>query len=90
MCTVCHQLLEACRLLTNSEYESKQTWKTDIEELFSKDETGAGTLTMISAEMIGLLKEYLEKQETEVLNQSLSTLYIYYKGINKPWKLFQG
>ena len=34
----------------------------DIDELFSKDDTGAGTLTMISAEMIGLLKEYLDKQ----------------------------
>ena len=63
---MCHQLLQACRLLTNNEYESKQTWAMDINELFSKDETGAGTLTMISAEMIGLLKEYLEKQQSQV------------------------
>ena len=62
MCSVCQQLLQACRLLTSDGYESKQTWKMDIDELFSKDDTGAGTLTMISAEMIGLLKEYLEKQ----------------------------
>ena len=66
---MCHQLLQACRLLTNNEYESKQTWEMDINELFSKDETGAGTLTMISAEMIGLLKEYLEKHQDEVCNQ---------------------
>jgi hypothetical protein len=62
--------MQACRLLTNNEYESKQTWETDIDELFSKDETGAGTLTMISAEMIGLLKEYLEKQHSEVCDLS--------------------
>jgi hypothetical protein len=67
MCAVCHQMMQACRLLTNTEYESKQTWKMDIDELFSKDETGAGTLTMISAEMIGLLKEHLDKQ-SEVRN----------------------
>lgn len=66
MCSVCHQLLQACKLLTNNEYESKQTWRTDIDDLFSKDETGAGTLTMISAEMIGLLKEYLEKQQSQI------------------------
>ncbi|XP_028415202.1 bicaudal D-related protein homolog [Dendronephthya gigantea] len=66
MCAVCHQLLQACRLLTNNKYESKQTWEMDVDELFEKDETGAGTLTMISAEVIGLLKEYLEKQQNEV------------------------
>ena len=68
---MCHQLLQACRLLTNNEYESKQTWEMDVDELFEKDETGAGTLTMISAEVIGLLKEYLEKQQNEVNYRSL-------------------
>jgi hypothetical protein len=47
----------------------------DIDELFSKDETGAGTLTMISAEMIGLLKEHLDKQ-SEVRNGEDHNTYI--------------
>lgn len=72
MCDVSHQLLQACRMLTNHAYESKQTWQMELDQLFSQDETGAGTLTMISAEMIGLLKEYVKKQESQVL--SIETL----------------
>lgn len=63
MCTVCHKLLQACRLLTNDAYETKQTWEMDIDEHFLKDDAVVGTLTMIAAEMVGLLKEYLESQQ---------------------------
>lgn len=63
MCNVAHQLLNACRLITNDDYKSKQTIKMEIDELFSIEHSSVGTLTMIAAEMNGLLKEYREKKK---------------------------
>ncbi|XP_046840580.1 bicaudal D-related protein homolog [Xenia sp. Carnegie-2017] len=63
MCNVAHQLLNACRLITDDDYKSKQTIKMEIDELFSIEHSSIGTLTMIAAEMNGLLKEYREKKK---------------------------
>lgn len=66
MCAVCHQLLQACKLLTNDAFQTKQTLEMDINDHFLKDDSVYGTLTMITTEMVDLLKEYVDSQQKEV------------------------